>query len=171
MAETALIVAVPEAEPFVAKLRQTFDPTAKEGTPAHITLLYPFLPPEALTEDSLDLVAAMAATFSAFSFILSEIRRFPDVVYLAPEPTAPFIALAHSLSKQFPTCLPYHGLHREVVPHLTVARAHALAHGHIEAALKARLDGRSIRARCEALHMIENGSGVWRIARSFPLAS
>jgi hypothetical protein len=42
MAESAFAVSVPEAERYVGALRDRFDPTAKLGAPAHITLLYPF---------------------------------------------------------------------------------------------------------------------------------
>jgi hypothetical protein len=44
MAESAFIVCVPEAEPHVAVLRERFDASARLGLPAHITMLYPFMP-------------------------------------------------------------------------------------------------------------------------------
>ena len=42
---SALIVAVAEAEPAVADHRERLDRAATWGVPAHITVLYPFLPP------------------------------------------------------------------------------------------------------------------------------
>ena len=48
--ESALIIAVPEAEPLVKALRERFDWSAAQGVPAHITILYPFIPPEKLRQ-------------------------------------------------------------------------------------------------------------------------
>ena len=46
MPETALVIAVPEAEPLVSDWRAQHDWSAQRGVPAHITLLYPFAPIE-----------------------------------------------------------------------------------------------------------------------------
>lgn len=45
MAESALVVTVPEAERYVSGLRERFDPSARLVVPALITLLYPFAEP------------------------------------------------------------------------------------------------------------------------------
>jgi hypothetical protein len=45
---SALIVEVPAAEPAVARHRERLDSSAPLGVPAHITVLYPFLPPGAI---------------------------------------------------------------------------------------------------------------------------
>ncbi|WP_079312549.1 hypothetical protein [Microbispora sp. GKU 823] len=42
--ETALVVEVPSAEPLVRGLRERYDSFAAYGMPAHVTVLYPFLP-------------------------------------------------------------------------------------------------------------------------------
>ena len=44
--QSAVIVAIPEAEAAVAALRLRLDPAAAWGVPAHVTVLYPFLPPD-----------------------------------------------------------------------------------------------------------------------------
>src|SRR4051812_32565116 len=46
--ESAILLAVPEAEPLVHEWRAKGDPSAAHGVPAHVTLLYPFLPVEAI---------------------------------------------------------------------------------------------------------------------------
>ena len=48
--ESALIVPVPEVEPLVGLHRAALDPAAKLGVPAHVTIVYPFLPPEQITD-------------------------------------------------------------------------------------------------------------------------
>ncbi len=42
--ETALLVEVPAAEPYVAQYRSKLDTNAGLGIPAHITVLAPFVP-------------------------------------------------------------------------------------------------------------------------------
>ena len=46
--ESGLVLMVPEAESVVRKLRYRFDPAAAAGVGAHITVLYPFVPPASL---------------------------------------------------------------------------------------------------------------------------
>lgn len=92
--ESALIVAVPEAEPAVAALRAAYDPSASWGVPAHITVLYPFLPPDRIDAAVLAAVRATVAGVPAFDLVLARTRRFGDqVLWLAPEPDAPLRAL------------------------------------------------------------------------------
>src|SRR5690349_7818979 len=118
MAESALVIVVPEAEPSVAALRVRHDPVAALGMPAHVTLVYPFVAPHRIDAAVLDGVRAAVATVAPFEFTLAEIRRFPRTAYLAPEPDAPFVALTRSLTNAFPEQQPYGGVHGTIVPHL-----------------------------------------------------
>ena len=58
---SGLIVEVPEAEPAVARLRERLDASAPLGIPAHITVLFPFMPPGTIGPAAL---AGLAATFA-----------------------------------------------------------------------------------------------------------
>ena len=71
-------------------------PVAPLGVPAHITVLYPFIPPDAARRRRCErAIADVLRGFAAFDFALRDVRRFPDgVLYLAPEPVEPF-ARAH----------------------------------------------------------------------------
>jgi hypothetical protein len=42
--QSALLLPVPAAEAAVGPYRALLDPSARDGVPAHITVLYPFLP-------------------------------------------------------------------------------------------------------------------------------
>jgi len=75
---SALVILVPEADPLVAAYRERYDPSAAQGMPAHITLLYPFLPPAAIGDDVLTELQALFAAFPAFPYTLSAVRTFPD---------------------------------------------------------------------------------------------
>ena len=51
--QSALIVAVPEAGEVVGRFRASLDRAALWGVPAHVTVLYPFLPPERINDEVL----------------------------------------------------------------------------------------------------------------------
>ena len=72
MSETALIVKVPEAEPLVGGLRDRFDPVARLGVPAHVTILYPFMPVAAIDAAILETLRRIAASTRAFAIALIE---------------------------------------------------------------------------------------------------
>ncbi len=119
--ESALIVPVPESEPVVKDLRVRYDPAASAGVPAHITVLYPFLAPAELDDSILAELKALFSGIDSFPFNLSGIGRFPDVIYLTPDPPNPFVRLTAAIATRWPETPPYGGAHDEIVPHLTVA--------------------------------------------------
>lgn len=116
---TALIVAVPEAEEAVGALRLEHDWSASVGVPAHVTILFPFLPPERINEDAL---RALFASQPAFDFTLDRIERFDNgLVWLHPEPSEPFGELTALVTGVWPDYPPYEGTIDVVIPHVTVS--------------------------------------------------
>jgi hypothetical protein len=75
--EAGLVVLVPEAEALVKPFRDRYDPSAAAGMPAHITLLYPFKPPDEIDEATLDDLRRCFTRFAPSQFSLGSIRRFP----------------------------------------------------------------------------------------------
>ena len=121
--ESALLVPVPEAEPFVQRHRFRHDSVALRGVPAHITVLFPFVAPSAISAATTDTVRQALTRFSAFPFSLTRLDRFPEgACYLAPDPAEPFRRLTMAIAEHFPEYPPYAGAHAEVIPHLTVAQ-------------------------------------------------
>jgi 2'-5' RNA ligase len=118
---TGLLVPVPEAESLVGEFRATHTPDAGRGTPAHITLLFPFLAVAALSGGIVTELRSRFARVPSFDFVLARTARFMEVVYLEPEPAEPFRDLVRMLSKEWPEYPPYEGLVTDVLPHLTVA--------------------------------------------------
>jgi 2'-5' RNA ligase len=118
--ESAIIIpiAVPVA---VDRLRQRMDPSAADGVPAHVTLIYPFMPPSELKDDVRRRVEEIVAAEPSFPVVLRSIARFPGVVYLEPDPADPFRRLTNALAAAFPGYPPYEGAFEEIVPHVTVA--------------------------------------------------
>ena len=171
MPQSAFIVRVPEAEPHVSRWREQFDPSSRLGVPAHVTLLFPFMSPEQVDAEVLRKVSALAASTTPFSFTLGRLGRFPGVLYLAPEPAAPLVALTTALTGLFPQFPPYGGQHARVVPHLTVAQASEPELAAAAAGVEASLAGKALSAKCTEFLLIENSSGTWRPMHTFPLGS
>jgi 2'-5' RNA ligase len=121
-AASALIVLVPEAEALVKPFRDAYDPSAAAGMPAHITLLYPFKPPDEIAATVLDALRACLAPFGALHFSLASTRRFPGVLYLAPSPDDALRRMTMAIWERFPETPPYGGRFADVIPHLTVAQ-------------------------------------------------
>ncbi|MFD2078286.1 2'-5' RNA ligase [Actinopolymorpha cephalotaxi] len=119
--ESAVIVAVREAEPVVGHLRSRLDPSAAWGVPAHVTVLYPFVPPELIDAAVLARAGEAIRTVASFRATFARVEWFGDqVVWLAPEPARAFAELTAAVCERFPEFPPYGGAFAEVVPHLTV---------------------------------------------------
>ena len=172
MTVTALIIEVPEAEPVVGELRRSFDPTAIQGVPAHVTVLVPFIDGAAIQTSDLDRLRSLFAEERAFHYAFGKVGRFPDATYLAPEDASPFVELTQAVVAAFPEYLPYGGVFSEVIPHLTVA--HGLNPGLDEAAelLQAwSTANEPVCGRCREVLLLEQRSNSWQVIQRFQLAS
>ncbi|MFP5282670.1 MAG: 2'-5' RNA ligase family protein [Actinomycetes bacterium] len=120
--ETAVIVPVPAADPVVGAHRRRLDVAASWGVPAHVTVVYPFAPPEVVNDELVDTLAAVARTVPAFGCRFGRTRWFgEDVLWLDPDPDAPFRRLTAEVERAFPHYPPYGGAFPDPIPHLTVA--------------------------------------------------
>jgi 2'-5' RNA ligase len=167
--ETALICRVPEAERYIARYRDRYDPSARRNVPAHVTVLYPFLPPERIDAEVLDALRDIAHSVPCFDYRLARTRRFPVAMYLDPEPGDSYAALTAAVFRAFPDYPPFEGKFAEVVPHVTVAHGDEPLLCEIEVELRIALPGAGIAARCHELVLIENSSGRWEQMHAFPL--
>jgi hypothetical protein len=170
MHETALIIAVPACEPAVGRFRERYDSSAVVGVPAHVTLLYPFLAPDAVSADDLAALTTLFASAVAFDVVFARCRRFGTrVLWLAPEPDEPFLDLMHRLFERWPECPPYHGTipRDDIVPHLTISDSTEGDHlDRIELAVAASLP---VRTRVTEALLIENRTGRWTTRETFLL--
>jgi 2'-5' RNA ligase len=123
--QTAILLCVPEAEPLVHEWRLEGDPSAAHGVPAHVTLLYPFLPADAIDEGVLAELGWFFQGVDAFAVQFARVGRFEQagVVYLAPDSDA-LVDLTRALARRWPECPPYDGeiAVDELVPHLTIVQ-------------------------------------------------
>lgn len=166
--QTGLIVAIPQAEPLVAAHRRAHDPAARYGVPAHVTVLYPFLPQDAVDATVLDGLRALFAAMPAFDVEFARCGRFPgDVLYLDPEPDAPFRELTAAVWRRWPEAPPYEGQFDDPVPHLTVADGvDATTADRLEAELAPLLP---LSARAAEVQLVAFDGHRWLTAATFAL--
>jgi 2'-5' RNA ligase len=165
---SALVVTVPEAERVVGAMRLRHTHDAPLGMPAHVTVLFPFVPPDRLAETERRVAELVAAT-TAFDLAFAGTARFPEVLYLDPDPAEPFLALTAAIAAEWPEHPPYEGAFDTVIPHLTVAESDDSGLlDRIAAEVEPRLPiGSSVR---EASLFVEGDDGRWRQHSRLPLA-
>jgi 2'-5' RNA ligase len=137
--------------------------------PAHVTLLFPFVPANEL-DDATDLtLRALFRATAPFGVRFTEARRFAATLYLAPEPAEPFARLTHDIVRRFPEHPPYGGRFADVIPHLTVAdHADQATLDAAEAAVGSGLPLDAVAS--EAWLMIERDEG-WETHTRYPFGS
>ena len=149
----------------MSDLRLQFDPSAAVGVPAHVTLMFPFVPPRDLTEALIDSLEALIAGTAAFQFSLMRVNEFAEgVVYLEPEPAEPFRRLTTEIAQEF-RVLPYGGVFGdEPVPHLTVGVVQeASARRQLVTELSRQVP--IVINANEAWLMVKSEAGRWNLVR------
>jgi 2'-5' RNA ligase len=168
----ALVVVAAEHEPSVLEARRRWAGPDRR-IPPHITILFPFVPAAELDDESLAAVARVCAAARPFEYVLASAESFPDAVWLAPDPAAPFVDLIARTREAFPTFPPYGDPAAAVpVPHCTVRVV-----GEQESLDRALQECRvwfrphlPIRCRAEAVTLLEElDDGRWTTNRTFPL--
>lgn len=169
--QSGLIVEVPEAEPAVRRHRERLDASAPLGIPAHITVLFPFMPPGKIDEAVLAELEHLFAAASRFRFRLDHTDWFGgDVLWLAPRDPGPFRALTQRAFEAFPAFPPFESQFDDVIPHLTIGRGHPLHDLRTaEESIRAHLpiDG---HAAAVTLMTQQSAGGRWTKAAAFTLA-
>ncbi|GAB6898536.1 2'-5' RNA ligase family protein [Kineosporia succinea] len=172
MQQSALIVPVPEVEPVVGTHRAGLDANAVKGVPAHVTVLYPFLPPAQIDDEVRGTLRDLFATQTPFDVTFTEVRWFGDqVTWLAPQPDLAFRQLTAAVWGHFPETPPYAGEHDGDHPHLT------FGHGHPVETLKQAADDVSpqlpVSATIASVHLIAGSDAPdsWRPVEVFTLGN
>lgn len=168
--QTALIVEIPQVEQAVGRWRAALDRAAGWGVPAHVTVLYPFLPPERLDGDTLAAVGEAVASVAPFTVDFAHVRWFGDTVaWLAPIPDEQFRALTAAVWRRFPEVSPYGGAHDDLVPHLTIG--HDAPRPALTEAADAVTASLPIRAGVDTVRLIAGTPelGSWHTIHEFPL--
>jgi 2'-5' RNA ligase len=165
MAETALVVLLPELEPLIGRWRQRHTDDGARGMPPHLTLVVPFAD-SSQVDGVLERLSKLLASFAPFETAFTETARFRGLLYLNPEPREPFIEITEALAEAFPEFPPYGGEFGEVVPHVTVAQADDQVLAAAERELAPQLP---VKIRVERGWLVEDAAGGWRRHTAFPL--
>ena len=168
MRRTAVVVLAPAADPVVGRWRDRHDPHAAAGVPAHVTVLYPWIPAADLTAEDERALGAIAAGQDRFSLDLTGFGEFDRTLWLAPTPAEPVRALTRAVAARWPQHPPYGGRFDGDRPHLTIADGiDPSLFPPIIADLGPRLP---LRVEVTALTLVEQRTdGTWRLVRDFPL--
>ena len=170
--QSALVVEVPESEPIVGSLRDSFDAVSKLGMPAHITILYPFIKPSDIHSNDLDRIGRLIYGFTEFCFSLKSVGRFPETTYLKPTPEEPFIEMTEVIYKSYPLFPPFGGIHDTVIPHLTVSNGNSSTADIVEKELNDALSmNGDINSCCKEIVLMSNQSGRWERMNEFMLST
>lgn len=155
--------------PGLEGLRRRLVGNAAVGVPAHATLLHPFVEPEDLAPAVRRRLREVAAAHRPFDYRQDRMAEWPDAIYVAVEPVAPFVRLHRDLQAAFPDWPIYGaGAEFEFEPHITVAdRQGKLEPGVREDAAWGALPR---PARTEAIDVIATRpDGRWRLVWRIPL--
>lgn len=159
MSQTALVVLVPEADAVAGEVRARYD---RPGIPAHVTIMYPFLPGIPAAD-----LAALFTPFAAFDATFPTFARRPGLLYLAPASPSPFDALTAAVTRRWPTAIPYGGRYPDPVPHLTIAQDQPDdTFTRIEESLGPRLP---IESSVTEITRVTFAAGTWHPDGTFPL--
>jgi 2'-5' RNA ligase len=170
--EAAVIIPIPSAERIVAEHRRELDPAASLGVPAHVTVLYPFVPPRKLDGEVVSRLSAVVRSADPFECTFSRCDWFgEDVLWLAPDPDRPFRDLTMAVANEFPDYPPYGGAFDDPVPHLTVGEVKGGTADQLRAAEAAVTPKLPIVVRIEHALLIAGSRepGSWRTVLTLPL--
>ena len=133
-------IAIPLPIPTsIARIRRRWDLGASLGARPHVTILYPFLPESMLTAQVRTDLAAIARNVQPFDVHFGVVRSFDGVLWIEPEPAAPFRLLTAAVVAHWPDWPPYGGIFDDVIPHLTVAESATAVRRNVGAAIAAAL--------------------------------
>jgi 2'-5' RNA ligase len=159
--ETILLIEVPRAQTLVR--------TAEVGIPAHVTVLYPFLPDERIDRVVLADLAELVRENKAFAIGFESCGQFPGVLYLEPSPAAKIRALTELVSARWPDFPPYEGKYADITPHLTVVYAKNQAElTQVEEVVRSSLP---ITSHVDAVSLWVHDGMRWQPHTKFPLGA
>ena len=169
--ESVVLVPALGAGHVVQELRIQHDPSAAAGVPPHVTLMFPFVPPQDLSAHRIGALERLIGRAKAFDFTLTRMSEFEQgVVYLVPQPDGRFVSLTREIGQHF-GLLPFRGeFGEDPVVHLTVAaRASPADRRRIIDRLNPELPISLVAV--EAWLMVGSNAGGWNVVRKMPLGA
>ena len=120
--QSVLTIPVPQADGILSHVRSSFSgEVPPAGSPAHITLLYPWMPPASIDDHVLAELTVLFATFPDFGFSLKQGWFGREVLLLVPDDASPFVRLTEAIVHRWPE-YPYYGAdYDKIEPHISLA--------------------------------------------------
>lgn len=158
-------LAVPITVPrSLLRARDRWDGT---GARAHVTIMFPFLPCAELHPAVRADLAEIARRVPAFEVRFERVRRFDSLVWIEPEPSEPFVALAADVTERWPDYRPYAGEFETVIPHLTVVESEVARLDSVQAIEREAIP---FFGRAQRLELwCQDAAGRWRARWRIPL--
>jgi hypothetical protein len=113
-----------------------------------------------LTDEVLARLRELCAGLPVLDVEFRRTARFPDVLYLDPEPADGLRQVTVAIARQWPEAPPYGGSFSEVIPHLTVA--HAAGDGVLDDVEADVRGGLPVRARLVEARLYVFDGVLWR---------
>ncbi|MCL1841383.1 MAG: 2'-5' RNA ligase family protein [Propionibacteriaceae bacterium] len=166
---------MPAADPVIDRWRQQHDTARQAGVPAHLTLIFPFALPSAVTDDEMGALRELLVGVQPFTITLDRTDWFGDrVLFLGLADPAPLIGLIHALEAIFPDWLPYGGAFEDVWPHVTMG-----SDGQVDALREAEAAVASALPIVQKVNAIawwvgsplDSGRSDWHRALTLPLGA
>lgn len=165
---TGIVVPVPEGQPLLDGVAARFPDAVRPGVPAHLSLLYPFVPAAELDQHVVSTLTSIFAQHVPLSVKFEGIVCTGGFVALRPEPGDGVEALASAVRRRWPDLVPYDGRY-DAEPHLTVAMQTTEERaGLIERELLP--DWVPLSAELREAWLVEH-DGQWQLRSRFPLGA
>ncbi len=115
--QTGLVIPVPEADALLAAVGARYPGTVREGVPAHVSLLYPFVAAAELDEQVTSALCELLAEQAPMPVQFAECYRREGFVALRPDPIDGLTELMNKTHLRWPDVVPYEGVYQDVEPH------------------------------------------------------
>ncbi len=157
---------LPDAAPLLDAAWRIDPALVRRGVPAHVSLLYPFVPESALTDQDEKGVRSLAASFPAADLLLEEVVTESGFVAV----TVPGLqTIVDAFRTQWPGLRPYKGrFGAQPAAHVTVAMGadNPTAAAHVRAAIGSLLP---LHTRATAVQLVVLTEEGWQPRFTVPL--
>lgn len=118
---TGLVIPVPAADALLASVGDRYPGTVRDGVPAHVSLLYPFVVAAELDQRVTTACSELFVGQVPIPVDFVECYRRGGFVALRPDPSDGLKEFMSKTRRRWPDVVPYEGVYGDVEPHLTVA--------------------------------------------------
>ncbi|MEU9148151.1 2'-5' RNA ligase family protein [Streptomyces sp. NPDC048349] len=164
---TAVVIALPDAAPLLDAAWRIDPALVRGGVPAHVSLLYPFVPESALTGQDEEGVRSLAAGFCVADLLLEEVVTASGFVAVTVPGLQPIV---DAFRARWPELRPYGGRFGDrPSAHVTVAMGadSPMATARVRAAIDSLLP---LRTRAAAVQLVALTEGGWHSRFTAPLS-